>query len=172
MFGAVLVRGNKGQVYFRSLGRRKLPLCLFGSFPKPLQGHAILAKVNACVLFEFINKPIQNFQVEVIPSKVGVPVCRFYFKNPFPQFQNRNIEGAASQIVDSDCFFFLLIFIKAKGQRRRGRLVDDALYVQAGNFAGVLCRLALGVVEVSGDGNNRLCNGLAQIVLGGLLHLL
>ena len=40
--------------------------------------------------------------------------------------------------------------------RRRGRLVDDALDLEAGDPAGVLGRLALGVVEVGGDGDDRL----------------
>jgi hypothetical protein len=55
---------------------------------------------------------------------------------------------------------------EAIGQRRRGRLVDDAQDFQAGDLAGVLGRLALGVVEIGRDGDDRLVDLLAEVGLG------
>jgi len=49
---------------------------------------------------------------------------------------------------------------------------DDAAHFQASDAAGVLGGLALGVVEVGGDRDHRLGDGLAQVVLGGPLQLL
>src|SRR6185437_12491840 len=54
----------------------------------------------------------------------------------------------------------------------RGRFVDDAQHFQAGDLAGVLGRLTLGVVEVRGNGDHRLGDRLAEIRFGGFLHLL
>jgi hypothetical protein len=65
-----------------------------------------------------------------------------------------------------------LLLVEAVGERRRGRLVDDAQHLEAGDLAGVLGGLALGVVEVGGNGDDRLLDLLAEIGLGGLLHLL
>src|SRR5690606_32358993 len=62
--------------------------------------------------------------------------------------------------------------VHAVGQRRSGRLVDDALDVQAGDAPGILGGLALAVVEVGRHGNDRFGNRLAEVVFGGLLHLL
>src|SRR5205085_2311693 len=40
------------------------------------------------------------------------------------------------------------------------------------DLAGVLGSLALGVVEISGDGDDRLDDGFAEVGLGSFLHLL
>jgi len=82
-----------------------------------------------------------------------------------------DVEGAAAEVIHGD----LLIpapLVHAVGERRRGGLVDDALDLQAGDATGVLGRLALGVVEVGRHGDDGLGDGLAQVVLGGLAHLL
>ena len=64
------------------------------------------------------------------------------------------------------------LLVEAVGERGRGRLVDDAQHLEAGDLAGVLGRLALGVVEIGGHGDDRLLDLLAEIGFGGLLHLL
>ncbi len=57
------------------------------------------------------------------------------------------------------------------GERGRRRLVDDAQHLEAGDLAGVLGGLALGVVEVGGNRDDGLGDGLAEIGLRRLLHL-
>jgi hypothetical protein len=60
------------------------------------------------------------------------------------------------------------VFFFSSGRRR---LVDDAQDFEPGDLAGVLGRLALGIVEIGRDGDDGLRHLLAQIRLGGLLHL-
>src|SRR5918996_1091213 len=64
------------------------------------------------------------------------------------------------------------LLVEPVGQRGRGRLVDDALDLEAGDAAGVLGGLALVVVEVRRDGDDRGVDGLAEIGLGVRLELL
>ncbi|MNQ80635.1 NAD-specific glutamate dehydrogenase [compost metagenome] len=89
----------------------------------------------------------------------------------FGDFDDRNVEGTATQVINDDSVVALGL-VHAVGQRRGGRLVDDALDVETGDAAGVLGGLALAVVEVGRHGDHRFGDRLAEIVFGGLLHLL
>jgi hypothetical protein len=75
-----------------------------------------------------------------------------------------------SEIPDEDRLVRLLV--EPVCERRRGRLVDDAKDVEPGDLAGVLRRLALGVVEVGRDGDDGVRHGLAEVRLGVRLQLL
>jgi hypothetical protein len=66
----------------------------------------------------------------------------------------------------------VLRLVEPVGERGRGRLVDDAQHFEAGDLAGVLGGLALGVVEIGGNGDDGLIDLLAEMGFGGLLHLL
>jgi len=84
---------------------------------------------------------------------------------------DRDIERAPAQIVHGE-FLVPALLVHAIGERRGRRLVDDTLDLQARYPSGILGGLALRVVEVGGDRDDRLFHALAEIILGGLLHLL
>ena len=67
--------------------------------------------------------------------------------------EHGHVEGAAAEVEDEDRLVGLLV--EPVRERGGGRLVDDALDVEAGDLAGVLGGLALVVVEVRGDGDHR-----------------
>ena len=108
--------------------------------------------------------------VEVVAAEVGVAVGRHDLEDALGEVEDRDVVGAAAEVVDGDLLVALLV--QAVGQGRGGRLVDDALDFKAGDPAGVLGRLALGVVEVGRDGDHRLVDLLAQVGLGVGLQLL
>src|SRR4029079_2926443 len=78
--------------------------------------------------------------------------------------------STATKVKHCDGFVFLLV--ETVGQRGRGRLVDDTHHFETRDFAGVFGRLALRVVEVSGNGDDSLINLLAEVIFGRLLHFL
>src|SRR5437879_12332939 len=73
------------------------------------------------------------------------------------ELENGDIEGAAAEIVDGD--FAALPLVQAVSERSRGRLVDKAENFEAGDFAGVLGGLALGVVEIRGEDRKSVVEG-------------
>ena len=83
-----------------------------------------------------------------------VAVGRLDLDDAFADLEDRDVERAAAEVVDGDRLVLLLV--EAVGERRRGRLVDDAHDLEAGNLPGVLGRLALRVVEVRGHRDDRL----------------
>ena len=130
----------------------------------------ILGQVDALVLLELREQPVDDPLVEVVAAQVGVAVGRLDLEDAVAQLQDRDVERAAAQVVDGD--LLVLLLLEAVGQRRRGGLVDDPLDVEARDAAGVLGRLALGVVEVGRDRDDRLGDLLAQVGLGVRLQLL
>src|SRR6201996_7839763 len=88
--------------------------------------------------------------VDVVAAEVRVAVGGDDLEDAFVELEDGDIEGAAAEVVDRDEAVFL--FVQAVGKGGGGGLVDEAEDFEAGDAAGVLGSLALGVVEVGGDG--------------------
>ncbi len=115
MLGARLVDGDVGQVDVGLDRRGQLDLGLLGRLLEALQGHRVLAEVDALLLLELLHKVVHELRqsagvgngkthlnVEVLASKVGVTVGGLDLKHTLLHLENRNIEGTASQIVNSN----------------------------------------------------------------------
>ena len=170
MLRARRVGRQERQIDVRLLHLRQLDLGLFRGFLQTLHGHAILADVDALILFEFRDQPVDHAIVDVIAAEMRVAGSRLHFDHAFAHFQDGNIERAAAKIVDRDGL--VLLFVQAVSQRRGGRLVDDAKHFHARHFARLLGRLPLAVVEIRRDRDDRLGHLLAEKILGGGLQLL
>jgi hypothetical protein len=134
-----------------------------------VEEHLVLRDVDAGVLLELGDQPVDDHLVDVVAAQVGVAVGGQHLDDLVADLEDGDVEGAAAEVVDGDLLVRLLV--EAVGQRRGGGLVDDAPDVQAGDLAGVLGGLALGVVEVGRHGDDRVGDLLAQVVLRGPLQL-
>ena len=85
--------------------------------------------------------------------------------------QQRHVERATTEVEDQDGLFLLDLF-QAVGQGRRGRLVDDPQDVQTRDLTGLFGRLALAVVEVCGNRDDRVGHRLTEVGLSVALELL
>ena len=101
--------------------------------------------------------------VEVDAAQEGVAAGGDHLEDVVVELEHRGVEGAAAQVVDEHALVELAA--EAVGERRRGGLVEDALDVEPGEPPGLAHRLALVVVVVGGDGDDRARDGLAELVL-------
>ncbi|SVJ54136.1 NAD-specific glutamate dehydrogenase [Klebsiella pneumoniae] len=163
------------QVDVGLLGRGQLDLGFLGRFLQTLHGQRVALQVDAAFLLELVDEIVDQADVEVFAAEEGVAVGGQHFELvlavDFGDLDHRHVEGTAAQVID-DHGVVALGLVQAIGQRRRGRLVDDPLDVEAGDAAGVLGGLALAVVEVGRNGDHRFGDRLAEVVFGGLLHFL
>ena len=164
-------RHDVRQVDFRRGRARQLDFGFFGRFLEPLQGHRVLAQVDVVLLLELVGHPVDDHVVEVVASEVGVAVGRFDLEHAVAQFQNRDIERTAAQVVHGD-LHVLISLVQTVGERGRRRLVDDPADFQARDLTGFLGRLTLRVREVGRYGDNCLAHFGAQIIFGRFLHFL
>ena len=167
--GAVLGFGDEGQVDLAFVDRRKLDLGVFRGLADALQRRLVPGKVDAVLVGEFLGQLLGQGDVEVVAPQVGVAGRGQHLDDAVLDVQDRDVDGAAAEVVDDDLGLFFQV--DGIGQRRRRRFVDDALDVEPGDAAGVLGGLALGVVEIGRDGDDHAFDGVAQVAVGRVLEL-
>src|SRR5580704_5608076 len=94
--------------------------------------------------------------VDVIAAEVGVAIGRedlidIAFGGG-DEFENGDIKRAAAEIVDG--YAATLLFVQAIREGGGGGFIDEAKDFEARDFAGVFGGLALGIVEIGGDGDD------------------
>src|SRR6266446_387535 len=170
MLGARLVGGQEGQVDLGLHRAGELDLRLLGRLLQTLENHLVLAHVDARLGTELLDQPVHDLLIHVVAAEVRVAVRGDHLDHVLADFQDGDVEGAAAVVEHGHDLVLLLV--QSVGQRSRRGLVDDAAHFQPGDAAGILGRLALGVVEVGRHGDDRLAHGLAEVVLGRPLQLL
>src|SRR6267143_998324 len=170
VLGPGLIGGEEGQVDLRLHRAGELDLRLLRRLLQALEHHLVPGDVDAGLAAELLDQPVHDLLIHVVAAEVRVAVGGDHLDHVLADFQHRDVEGAAAVVEHGD--HFVLLLVEAVGQGGCGGLVDDAAHFQASYAAGVLGGLALGVVEVGGDRDHRLGDGLAQVVLGGALQLL
>ena len=170
MLGAGGVRGDERQVDVDAHQAGQFDLGLLSGFLQALQGHAVLAQVDAVFLLELGSDVVDQAVVEIVAAQMGVAAGGQHFKHAVADLHEADIERAAAQVVNEDLVGVALV--EAVGQRRGGRLVDDALDLEAGDAARVLGGLTLGIGEVRRHGDDGLVDLLAEVAFGVRLELL
>ena len=160
------VRGGRGGQFL---------LRLLGGFLEALEGDRVLGQVGAGLGLDLVDQPVDDALIPVVAAQVVVAGGGAHLDGGeavviLAHLEEGHVEGAATEVEDQDELVFLALF-EAVGQGRGGGLVDEALDLQAGDLTGVLGGLALSVVEVGGDGDDGLGDGLAQVGLGVSLQL-
>ncbi|KFE34723.1 putative NAD-specific glutamate dehydrogenase [Thioclava atlantica] len=167
---AVLAHRDEGLVDLGLARARELDLRLLGRFLQTLQRHLVLGEIDAMLFLELVSQVVDDPHVEVFATQEGVAIGRLHLEQTIVDLEDGDVERTATEVIDGDRLGLFLV--EAIGERGRGRLVDDAQNLETGDLARILRGLTLGVVEIGGNGDHGLRDFLAQIALGGFLHLL
>ena len=161
---------DERQVDLRLLDLAELDLGLLGGLLEALGGHPVVAEVDAVGRLELLDEPVDDPLVPVVAAEVGVAVGRLDLEHAVADLQHRHVERAAAEVEHEDRLV-LGALVEAVGEGGRGRLVDDAQHLEAGDRARLLGGRALGVVEVRRDGDDGLGDGVTEVALGVALEL-
>ncbi len=162
-------RRDERQVDRRLADLGQFDLRLLRGLLQPLERHPVVAEVDAVVVLELLDHPIDDPLVPVVAAELRVAVRRLDLEDALPDLEQRHVERATPEVEHEDRLVVLLVQpVRERGGRG---LVDDPQHVEARDLAGLLRGLALRVVEVRGDGDHRLVDGVAQVGLGVALQL-
>ena len=108
--------------------------------------------------------------VEVLTAEERVARGREHLEHAVVDPQDRDVERAAAEVVDGDRLL-LPVLLEPVRERGRRRLVDDAEHFEARDAARVARGLALRVVEVRRDRDDRFLDLLAERFFAEFLDL-
>ena len=120
----VLAHRDKGQVQLSRGRTGKLLLGLFRLLLQPSHGGGVAGQVDAVRLFELRHRVLHDALVKVIAAQMGVAAGGKHRKGAVLDLNDRNIKGAAAQIIDQDLLGGFVV--QAVGHCGGGGLVDDA----------------------------------------------
>ena len=101
--------------------------------------------------------------VEVLTTKVRVSSGSLHLEDTLLDRQKRHDEGSSTEIENKEAALAIDLLVETVGGGGGGGLVDDTEDIETGDETGIIGSLTLGVVEVGGDSDNGLLEGVEVV---------
>jgi len=111
-----------------------------------------------------LDNPAEHALIEIVTAKSGIAVGRQHLEHAAREPEDGNVERAAAEIVHG--VDALRRIVEAVGDGCRRGFVQQAQHVEAGEFSGILGRLALRVIEIGRHGDDGADQFAAEGALG------
>ena len=115
-------------------------------------------------LLDELDEVVHHSVVKVFASQVGVPSCGHHLKDAVVNGQDGDVKGSTAQVKHQNVVLTTLL-VQAVGNGCSCGLIDDALNSQTGDDSGILCGLALSIIEVCRNSDDGMFDRLAKICL-------
>ena len=148
---------------------RKQNLGFNGSFAHSLNRARMQPQIDAVLGVNLVERNGHQKVVDVVAAQMRIAVSGQHLEDAFAQFEDRDVESAAAQIVDGDGS--LVAAIEAIGKSGSSWLIDEAEHFKSRHAPGILGGLALRIVEVGGHGDDGLGNRRRKEPFGIALEL-
>ena len=171
--------GSHREVLQRNVGAGcagELLLSLLSCLLQTLQSDLVFGEVCTGLGLNLLKQPIHNALIPVVAAQAVVAASCAHLNGReaifiLANFKQGDVEGTAAKVEDQNQFVFFTL-VQTVSQCSCGRLVHNAQNVQTRDLAGFLSSLALGVVEVCGNGDNRIGHLVVQVCFSIVLELL
>ena len=150
--------------------RRQGPLGTLASSSQTTHGTSVGGHVLLVLPLELSGEVVDHSVIEILTTQVSITSGGLDLEDTVLNGQQGDIESSSSQIEDEDVPLLSLL-VQTVSDGSGGGLVNDTTDGQTGDDTSVLGGLTLRIVEVSGDGNDSLLDGLANEGLRDLPHL-
>ena len=168
--GEILTFGKGLALNHGLMGGRESSLGLLALSSKSSERSVVSRDVDLGLLLEFGHAELDESVVEIFATEMGVPVGGLDLEDAILNGEEGHIEGTTTEIEDEDVAFAGVLLVETVRNSGGGGLVDDSLDRHAGDGAGVLGGLTLGVVEVGGDGDDSVGALVSEVSLSDFLH--
>ena len=141
---------------------RERPLGALGGGVEHRGDCGSVARIGVELLLELLRGPVDEAVVPVLAAEPHVALDGEDLEALLAELHERDVEGAAAEVVDEHglaAFPSAAVRLHGVGERRGGGFIDDVEDVEPRDLAGVHRRLAAGVVEVRGHGDDAALDG-------------
>src|SRR5713226_2818960 len=97
MLRSGLVGRDEREVDLGLLRRAQLDLRLLRGLLEALQGLTVVAQIDALVLLELVDEPVDDPLVEVVAAEVRVAVRGLHLEDALAELEDRDVERAAAR---------------------------------------------------------------------------
>src|SRR5580704_14246986 len=100
MLRSVLISRDERQIDVGLRCARQFNFGLLSSVLEALQRQPILTKIDAVFFAKLVGKVVDDALVEIFTAKERIAVGRLDLKHAIPDLKHRDVEGAATKVVD------------------------------------------------------------------------
>jgi len=168
----IILRFVKGVDFDVSLGRRgKNSLSSFTLSSKSSHGSGVFSHIVTSLSLEVSSTKFDKLVIEIFTAQMSITSSGLDFEDTVFDGQEGDIESTTTEIEDEDVSFTLTLSVETVSDSGSSGFVDDTEDVETSDNTGILGGLSLGIIEISGNGNNDVLDSLVKVSFSSFLHL-